>query len=213
MVLRSLADSGLTPKEVRPGLWAFPPVKGSNNCQAWWLGCLPEPVLIDCPPVTEENILLLEKLSSKRLTRVILTNRESHGQIRKLQFCLDWPVLIQEQEAYLLPKLNSLGTFKEEHITASGMRLLWTPGPTPGSCVVYAPQPWNVLFCGRLLIPRKIDELVSLRNKKTFHWTRQQKSLDKLRQWIPSESRPELASGVRAGRLGDTQIFPWLAWK
>ena len=84
---------------------------------------------------------------------MLLTNREGHGRVRRLQQRLGWPVLVQEQEAYLLPGVDPLETFAEEHRTAAGLRLLWTPGPTPGSCVVHAPAPWNVLFCGRLLVP------------------------------------------------------------
>ena len=119
---------------------------------------------------------------------------------------------MQEQEAYLLPGLNPLDTFSNEHVTASGLKLLWTPGPTPGSCVVYAPSPWNVLFCGRLLIPLKSNQLIALRTKKTFHWTRQQKSLEKLRKWLPRDPRPSLASGVGLRSSGESSIVEWEDW-
>ncbi len=201
------------PHKLRKGLWVFPP---NNNCHggtSWWLDCDPEPVLIDCPPVNQEIIDSLERLSSGRSARILLTNREAHGNIKSIQDVFGWPVLLQEQEAYLLPGLKGLETFSEEHITASGLRLLWTPGPTPGSCVVYAPAPWNVLFCGRLLIPTNSNQLASLRTPRTFHWTRQAKSLSKLREWLPSDALPSLASGASLRAFGDQKIVEWEAWQ
>ncbi|MEC7382426.1 MAG: MBL fold metallo-hydrolase, partial [Cyanobacteriota bacterium] len=94
-----------------------------------------------------------------------------------------------------------------------GLRLLWTPGPTPGSCVVFAPDPWNVLFCGRLLIPFAFVQLSPLAHRRTFHWPRQLRSLQKLRQWIPSNARPVLASGAHLGALRGKKLAPWDAWK
>jgi hypothetical protein len=47
-------------------------------------------------------------------------------------------VLVQEQEAFLLPGVKALETFGLEHALAPGLRLLWTPGPSPGACVLHA---------------------------------------------------------------------------
>ena len=155
MVPISAVDSGNQPQHLKEGIWAFPQNNLCNGNQSWWLGCNPEPVLIDCPPVTPETIELLKTFSLGRPALIVLTNRDSHGRVSALQDALGWPVLVQEQEAYLLPGIKKLSSFSEEYLTISGLRLLWTPGPTPGSCVLYAPPPWNVLFCGRLLIPLK----------------------------------------------------------
>ena len=169
--------------------------------------------MVDCPPVNQSNIEFLKSFSSDHVPLIVLTNREAHGRVSELQEALGWPVLVQEQEAYLLPGLNRLGDFCEEHLTISGLRLLWTPGPTPGSCVVYAPPPWNVLFCGRLLIPLKSNYLMPVRTRSTFHWPRQQKSLEKLRQWLPRDPRPALASGASLGSHGGGKLVEWDAWK
>ena len=118
-------------------------------------------------------------------------------------------MLIQEQEAYLLPALQSLESFQDECKTTSGISLIWTPGPTPGSCVAYAPPPFNVLFCGRLLIPVAVNELAPLRTRKTFHWPTQQKSLEKLQNWISSKPLPELASGVAMAASGCDRLIKW----
>ncbi|HJL68593.1 MAG TPA: MBL fold metallo-hydrolase, partial [Prochlorococcaceae cyanobacterium Gl_MAG_24] len=179
MTMPPAAELGNPPQRLREGLWVFPPNRDCNGGTAWWLGCEPEPVLIDCPPLTKATIGALEQLSLGRQARILLTSREGHGRVRALQDALGWPVLVQEQEAYLLPGLTSLDSFAEEHTTVAGMRLLWTSGPTPGSCVVFAPHPWNVLFCGRLLIPVAFRQLAPLKDRRTFHWPRQLKSLEK----------------------------------
>ena len=211
--MASTADLINTPEKLRDGLWVFPPNKTCNGSVSWWLGCDPEPILIDCPIVNSGNVELLKALSAGRTPLIFLTNREAHGSVREMQKVLGWPVLVQEQEAYLLPGLNSLKSFAEEFTTVSGVRLLWTPGPTPGSCVAYAPRPWNVLFCGRLLIPTKFNRLHSLPNRRTFHWTRQKNSLKKLLQWLPLEARPVLASGAPPVSTESKKIVEWEAWQ
>ena len=211
-MLNSSADSGNCPQQLKDGIWVFPPNNSCHGTRSWWLGCQPEPVLIDCPPVNEATIELLKTFSSGREARIILTSREAHGAVSELQAELGWPILVQEQEAYLLPGINDLGTFAEEHITVSGLRLLWTPAPTPGSCVVYAPAPWNVLFCGRLLIPVKLNRLAAFRTRRTFHWSRQQKSLEKLCEWLPREPRPLLASGAGIQSVGGGLLVDWEGW-
>ncbi len=203
---------GNIPQELRNELWVFPPNKACNGGTSWWLGCDPEPLLIDCPPLEPSSKKVLKKLAAGRTARIVLTNREAHGRVRELQEELGWPLLLQEQEAYLLPGVASIETFVNEHTTRSGMELLWTPGPTPGSCVLYAPHPWNVLFCGRLLIPVAIDCLASPPNRRTFHQTLQKNSLEKLKNWPPSKSRPALASGAGLRMLAGKKLLDWEAW-
>ena len=143
--------------KIRKGLWTFFSKNKSSEIAAWWLGSNPEPVLIDCPSFSKEIVDEVIKLSQGKTGRILLTNRDSHGMVRDFQSALDWPVVVQEQEAYLLPELEHLETFAEEHVTISGIKLLWTPGPTPGSSIVYAPAPLNVVFCGRLLFSNKLN--------------------------------------------------------
>ena len=177
-----------------------------------WAVAHPEPVLIDCPPLTEASLEALQTLAAGHHPRILLTSREGHGRIRRLQERLGWPVLVQEQEAYLLPGVHPLETFQETHTTAAGLRLLWTPGPSPGSCVVHAPAPWNLLFCGRLLIPVAMGTLAPLRHRRTLHWPRQQRSLTRLSQWLPADQSPALASGAGLGALRGERLSPWSSW-
>ncbi|KGG14327.1 hypothetical protein EV11_0270 [Prochlorococcus sp. SS52] len=200
-------------QQIRDWLWMFPSKNSSQGMAAWWLNCEPEPVLIDCPELTPQVINDLEQLSKASNPKILLTSRDGHNKISDLNKKFGWPVLIQEQEAYLLPGIKNLESFREEAITAAGLKLLWTPGTTPGSCVVYAPSPWNVLFCGRLLIPFANAQVGAVRTRNTFHWTNQQNSLVKLIQWLPSEHRPSLASGVVSHSSDSQKLFPWTAWK
>ncbi len=206
-------DSESSPRQLTDSLWVFPPQKASEEGSSWWLDCNPEPVLIDCPPMTPETIELLKRKSVGKCARIVLTNRSGHGRVRELKQVFDWPVLVQAQEAYLLPELKGLETFDEDYTTKAGLRVLWTPGPTPGSCVIHAPPPWNVLFCGLLLTPVEVDRLAESRRFCTFHWPRHQKSVQKLRNWLPRESRPVLASARGFGLFLKTGVAPWDAWQ
>ena len=162
--------------------------------------------------MTEASLTALRQLAGTRSPRILLTSREGHGRLSRVQERLGWPVLVQEQEAYLLPNVEPLETFSEHHTTASGLRLLWTPGPTPGSCVVFVPPPKNLLFCGRLLTPWGPGQLAPMRHARTFHWPRQLNSLAKLRDWIPSDASPQLLSGAALGALRGERLVPFSGW-
>ena len=209
--MTSSLEPGRPPVQIRPDLWLFPPNRDCRGGSSWWLDVDPEPVLVDCPPLTEASLEALLRLARGRFCRILLTSREGHGRLRRLQERIQWPVLVQEQEAYLLPNVALLNSFAEEHSTSSGLRLLWTPGPTPGSCVVHAPSA-DLLFCGRLLTPLGPGQLGPLRHGRTFHWPRQLASLDRLRGWLPPEARPALASGAGLGALRGERLVPFSGW-
>ncbi|KZR85492.1 hypothetical protein MITS9509_02676 [Synechococcus sp. MIT S9509] len=210
--MTSSLEPGRPPLQIRPDLWLFPPNRDCRGGSSWWLDVDPEPVLIDCPPLTQATLEALQELAHGRCARILLTSREGHGRLRRLQERMQWPVLVQEQEAYLLAGVQQLETFSEETVTLSGLRLLWTPGPTPGHAVVHAPVPVNVLFCGRLLVPVARDQLAPLQHRRTFHWPRQQRSLRQLRRWLPSEACPRLASGASLGALRGGHLAPFNSW-
>ncbi len=185
---------------------------GGTLQKSWWLDCDPEPLLIDCPEVSAGTIESLKRLCGQRSPKIFLTNREAHYGVTHLSKVLGWQVLVQEQEAYLLPQINTLQTFGEEHELSSNLKILWTPGPTPGSCVLHASDPWNVLFCGRLLIPTKSQKLSAFPNRSSFHRARYHKSLQSLLDWIPLNSSPALASGVGSRSLNCVDLFEWKDW-
>ncbi|WP_320676308.1 MBL fold metallo-hydrolase [Prochlorococcus sp. MIT 1300] len=212
MSINSFSVMGVGPSQVESGLWAFPPNPNSRGGVSWWLECEPEPLLIDCPEINEFTIHSLKELAAGRKPQIFLTSRDSHPGVSRLQDVLGWPVLVQEQEAYLLPGLKDLESFADEYKTISGVNFLWTPGPTPGTTVAYASHPLNVLFCGRFLIPSSLHSFAPVRNKRTFHWPLYQKSLRKLRDWIPSDACPLLASAVLTRGAKAQRLAPWEAW-
>ena len=103
-------EAGRPPQQVRNDLWLFPPNRDCQGGSSWRLIIDPEPVLIDCPPLTQATIKALKELAANRQARILLTSREGHGRLRRLQEQLEWPVLVQEQEAYLLPNVCLLYT-------------------------------------------------------------------------------------------------------
>ena len=150
------ADPGRPPQAVGPGLWLFAPSRDSQGGSSWLLeaealGSTGD-VLVDCPGFSEANLTFLQqRTAAVGPGTVVLTSRVGHGECRRFQEALGWQVLVQEQEAYLLPSVRR-HTFSWEHQLAAGLNLLWTPGPSPGACVLHSRggPSGDGLFCGRL---------------------------------------------------------------
>jgi len=196
----SAPEPGRSPREVRPGLWLFAPNRDSQGGSSWLLATAGGDLLIDCPGFTAANLEFLQGRGGEGT--LVLTSREGHGRCRRIQEATGWRVLVQEQEAYLLPTLRRLEVFAAEHHLAAGIRLLWTPGPTPGACVVHAVGPWgDLLFCGRLLLAVGPGALAPLRTSRSFHWPRQLASIERLKTWLPAGSPAEIACGGGLGAL------------
>jgi hypothetical protein len=200
-------EAGRPPTSVRPGLWVFAPNRDSLGGTSWLLAPPDrEPLLIDLPAYTAANLTALRAAAAPGGT-ILLTSREGHGRCRRWQQALGWPVRLQEQEAYLLPGVAGLAPFAEALDLGGGVRALWTPGTTPGACVVHAAGDLDVLFCGRLLVPTAPGQARPLRTARTFHWGRQQQSLAALGRWLPPASPRWIASGAGLGALqGDKLI-------
>ena len=205
-------EAGRPARQVLEPLWLFAPNRDTQGGSAWWLdGPGPDGAggwLIDCPAYTEANLELLRRRGEGR---ILLTSREGHGRVRRFQEALGWPVLVQEQEAYLLPGLQRLHTFAAEHALSQHARLLWTPGPTPGACVLLADSEdpgTSLLFCGRLLSPLAPGLLGPLRTSRSFHWSRWLRSLERLRTWLPAVAPAWLASGAGLGALRGEKLVP-----
>jgi glyoxylase-like metal-dependent hydrolase (beta-lactamase superfamily II) len=220
MLTEPILEPGRPPLSVGAGLWLFAPNRDTQGGSAWWLERQgPDGnrgLLIDCPALSEANLSFLREHGPGV---IVLTGREGHGRTHRLQKALGWPVLVQEQEAYLLPGLQPLRTFAAELELAPGLRLLWTPGPTPGACVLLAEttgaistgaaedSSGSVLFCGRLLSPLAPGVAGPLRNRRSFHWGRWLRSLETLRQWLPPGSPGWLASGAGLGALRGEKLI------
>lgn len=160
---------------------------------------LPGNILIDCPPWHEETADFLAQHGGVRWW--IFTHRSSFGPlqtVRALHRAFSTPattleegepaaqsaaarceLVVQEQEAYLLPNLP-VTTFREEVTLSPELRVIWTPGHTPGSACVWLDRAGGILFSGRHLLPTPQGELMPLKTAKTFHWFRQLRSVQAL---------------------------------
>ena len=68
---------------------------------------------------------------------------------------------------------------------------------------------WDLLFCGRLLVPVGPGQLAPLRRRSSFHWPRQLASLETLRRWLPPGSPAWIATGAGLGALrGEPLVGP-----
>ncbi len=218
-------EEGRPPQSVQAGLWLFAPNRDTQGGSSWLCEVGDGDLLIDVPAFTRANLEMLQQRCRQRSGWIVLTGRDGHGRCRRWQEALGWPVLVQEQEAYLLPGVALLTSFADRFELLKGVRLLWTPGPSPGSCVVHVHldgpgatagsgaepagtadssadgAPLDGLFCGRLLVPLAPQRLAPLRRRSCFHWSRQLRSVEQLRQWLPSGCPDWIASGAGLGAL------------
>ncbi|MFN9546837.1 MAG: MBL fold metallo-hydrolase [Cyanobacteriota bacterium] len=204
--------AGQPPRQVRPGLWLFPPNPDTHGGSAWLLGTSAGDLLIDCPPDTEATVDFLQERAGHSPGWMVLLGREGHGHCRRLLAGLGWPVLVQEQEAHLLPGVEGLTPFGREHRLFEGLQLLWTPGTSPGSAVLHVrggvAGSVDGLFCGRLLVPAGPGRLAPLPSPRGFHWPRQRRSVAALAQWLPPGSPDWIASGAALGALRGEALVP-----
>jgi hypothetical protein len=124
-------ESGRPPRLVREGLWLFAPSRDSQGGSSWLVegpGAGGD-ILVDCPAWNQANLAVLAARPGPGT--IVLTGRLGHGRCRRFQEALGWDVLVQEQEAYLLPGMRQLTSFGAGHQLGAGVRLLWTPDPAP----------------------------------------------------------------------------------
>lgn len=136
--------------------------------------------MIDTP--RPGNSGLLERQGGVR--SLFITHRDSIGKATQFQQGSGCQLIIQEQEAYLLPEAQ-VTSFQQEIQISPQIQGIWTPGHTPGSACLYYAQQGGILFTGRHLLPNPKGQIVPLRTAKTFHWRRQLRSVAHLRDRFP----------------------------
>ena len=157
--------------------------------------------LVDCPPWDEATQEFLHRQGGVRW--LVMTHRDAIAAlkvVREIQTTFHCQVIIQEQEAYLLPGLE-LTTFHREWAIAGDLEVIWTPGYSPGSSCVYLNRHGGILFSGRHLLPTPTGELRPQRQSKTFHWPRQQRSCENLRSRFTPETLQHCCPGASVGFL------------
>lgn len=133
-------------------------------------------VLVDCPAWNAANQTFLQEQGGVRW--LFLTHRGSIAQAKEIQQVLGCEIVIQEQEAYLLPGLEV--TPFQQDFALGAYQAIWTPGHSPGSACLYSPSKGGILFSGRHLLPNAQGDPTPLRIAKTFHWRRQIQSVQRL---------------------------------
>ena len=187
-----------TPRSILPQVFAFAPNRDTLGATAYFIVGKSQNILVDCPLWNEENIQFVKEAGGA--SKLILTHRGSIGKVKTLQQDLDCEIIIQEQEAYLLPE-TTVTSFSDRVELDSDLELIWTPGHSPGSSCLYWNYEGGILFTGRHLLPKSKDEIAPLRTAKTFHWWRQLKSIAKLRDRFSAETLSYIVPGANTGYL------------
>lgn len=151
-------------------IFAFGPNRDTLGATAYFIVENQSNILVDCPAWDEINQTFLRQRGGVRL--LFLTHRGAIGKAREIQEATGCDILLQEQEAYLLPGLK-VTVFEREFAVSDRMKAFWTPGHSPGSSCLYDSRSGGVLFSGRHLLPNREGAPVPLLTAKTFHWPRQ----------------------------------------
>jgi glyoxylase-like metal-dependent hydrolase (beta-lactamase superfamily II) len=165
---------------------------------AYFIGEETGNILVDCPAWEAVNQEFLQEQGGIRW--LFLTHRGGKGKVGKIQQMFSCEVLVQEQEAYLLPELT-VTTFHREFRLSDRSDAIWTPGHSPGSACLYHDRYGGILFTGRHLLPNQQGDPVPLRIAKTFHWPRQIQSIQKLRDRFTPETLSFICPGANTGFL------------
>ncbi|PSN11855.1 MBL fold metallo-hydrolase [filamentous cyanobacterium CCT1] len=191
------------PRLVFDTVYAFPPNRDTQGATAYFIvnntsEGQPTNLLIDAPAWEEGN---REWLTARGGVQwLFITHRGGLGQAAKIHKALNCEVVIQEQEAYLLPDTPTT-TFHHSFRFSPELEAVWTPRHSPGSACLYYSAYGGVLFTGRHLLPNRAGEPEPLRLAKTFHWPRQLQQVEALRTRFSAESLAHLCPGASTGFL------------
>jgi glyoxylase-like metal-dependent hydrolase (beta-lactamase superfamily II) len=185
-------------------IFAFPPNRDTLGGTAYFIVGNKGNILIDCPAWDQINQDFLRSHGGVRY--LFLTHRGAIGKTAEIQQALSCEVVIQEQEAYLLPGL-ALTTFGIDFTLNSTAQLIWTPGHSPGSSCLYYHDQGGILFSGRHLLPNQQGEPVPLRTTKTFHWFRQINSVKLLLERFTPKTLQYICPGGNTGFLRGKRVI------
>ena len=188
-----------SPRSILPGIFAFTPNRDTLGATAYFIVNKTGNILLDCPGWNEISQEFL--LAHGGVDWLIISHRGGIGkQVQQMQKQLNCEVILQEQEAYLLPEVN-VSSFEQNLSLSDELEIIWTPGHSPGSSCLYWREHGGVLFSGRHLLPKSATEIVPLRTAKTFHWWRQLNSVAKLRGRFSTDTLKYIIPGANTGYL------------
>jgi glyoxylase-like metal-dependent hydrolase (beta-lactamase superfamily II) len=192
------------PQAALDGVFAFSPNRDTLGATAYFIVEKDANILIDCPAFEAVNLEFLQQQGGVRW--LVITHRGAIGKAEKVAQALGCEIIIQEQEAYLLPE-TPVTSFSEQLTLTPNAQILWTPGHSPGSACFYWSGHGGILFTGRHLIPNLQGVPVPLRTSKTFHWPRQLRSIQFLRDRFTSETLHYLCPGANTGFLRGAKVI------
>lgn len=187
------------PRLIMPGIFAFTPNRDTLGATSYLIVDKIGNILFDCPAWNEANQEFIQ--SQGGIQALIISHRGGTSKhVLQMQQSLGCQVIVQEQEAYLLPEVE-VTSFAENLTISPDLELIWTPGHSPGSSCLYAQQQGGILFTGRHLLPKSPAEIAPLRTPKTFHWGRQLNSVAHLRDRFDSTTLKYIMPGANTGYL------------
>lgn len=187
------------PRSILPEIFAFAPNREILGGTAYFIVNKSGNILIDCPAWNDINQQFL--ITNGGVRWLILTHRNGIGKhINEIKSIYSCEVILQEQEAYLLPEIQ-VTSFRDKLSLDSNLELIWTPGYSPGSACLYWQEQNGVLFSGRHLLPTANGNICPLRTAKTFHWFRQLNSVQMLRDRFSEKTLKYICPGANTGFL------------
>lgn len=196
------------PHTVFETVFAFPPNRDTMGGTAYLilessLGNSSN-ILVDCPAWNQANQEFIQAQGGIRW--LFLTHRGAIARVREIQQRFGCEILLQEQEAYLLPGLK-VTSFQQEFCLSSLSQAIWTAGHSPGSACLHHSGSGGILFSGRHLLPNPQGELMPLRTAKTFHWRRQIQNVQKLRDRFTADTLHYFCPGANTGFLRGNRLI------
>ena len=191
------------PRRLFETIFAFAPNRDTQGGTAYFIldPTTPEEpahILVDAPPWDQTTQDFLTAQGGVRW--LFISHRGGLGQATKIQRTFGCEVVIQEQEAYLLPQTPTTSFRHSLHLSPL-TEALWTPGHSPGSACLYHQAYGGVLFTGRHLLPDQQGQPRPLRLAKTFHWPRQLAQVKALKHRFNETTLAHLCPGANLGFL------------
>lgn len=200
------------PRPIFDRIFAFPPNRDTLGATAYLIvdssivdsdledrpEHRPQNILVDAPPWDESSQRFLAEQGGVRW--LMITHRGSLGKAAAIQKALGCEIVIQEQEAYLLPDIPKT-SFQHNFRFTPQSEAFWTPGYSPGSACLYHSAYGGVLFTGRHLLPNRDGHPEPLRFAKTFHWPRQLAQVEALKTRFTPATLAHLCPAANTGFL------------
>ncbi len=187
------------PRSILENVFAFAPNRDTLGGTSYLILSNSGNILVDCPPTDAIALQFLQDVGGARW--LFLTHRGGISkQIGQIQTDLGCEVIVQEQEAYLIPEVNKT-PFSDSFTLNNNSYGFWSPGHSPGSSCLYWGELGGVLFTGRHLLPESPEAIAPLRVAKTFHWSKQLQSVAALLSRFDCENLEYICPGANTGFL------------